>query len=129
MEDLAVILDANFLLIPGVHGVDISSELERILDVKYELVIPEVVIGELRHLKKDGDPSEKKAASIALDLFDDVKTVKSEKPADEEILRLASEMDSAVGTNDKNLKKQLRDRGIPVIYLRQKSHLCVDGIV
>ena len=129
MEDLAVILDTNFLLIPEVHGVDILSELERILNLKYELVIPEVVIGELRHIKKDGEPSEKKAASIALDLFDDVKIVESEKPADEEILRLASEMDSVVGTNDKNLKKQLRNRGIPVIYLRQKSHLCVDGIV
>lgn len=129
MEDLAVILDTNFLLIPEVHGVDILSELERILNLKYELVIPEVVIGELRHIKKDGEPSEKKAASIALDLLDDVKIVKSEKPADEDILRLASEMDSVVGTNDKNLKKQLRDRGIPVIYLRQKSHLCVDGTV
>jgi len=129
MEDLKIILDANFLLIPGVHGVDICSEFERILDVKYELVIPEVVIGELEHLEKKGDSSERKAAAIALDLFADVKTRESEKPADEEILRLADEMNSAVGTNDRELKKQLRDRGTPVIYLRQKSHLCVDGMI
>jgi len=129
MKDLKIILDANFLLIPGEHGVDIYSEFERILDVKYELVIPEVVMGELEHLEKGGDSSERKAASIALDLFGDVKTIESKKPADEEIIRLADEINSAVGTNDRELKKQLRDRGVPVIYLRQKSHLCVDGMI
>ncbi len=129
MEDLRVILDANFLMIPEMHGVDIFSELERILDKKYELIVPEVVIGELKHLSREGSPSEKKAAKVALDLSGRARKVKSKKSGDEEIIRLAEKENCAVGTNDKNLKKRLKNKGIPVIYLRQKSHLDISSMV
>lgn len=129
MKDLQVILDTNFLMIPERHGVDIFSELNRILDKKHELIVPKVVIDELKHLKKEGTPSEKKAAKIALQLADRAKKVKSEKSADEEIIRLAKKGNRAVGTNDKNLKKRLQKEGIPVIYLRQKSHLEISSMV
>lgn len=129
MENLRVILDANFLMIPEMHGVDIFSELDRVLDKKYELIVPEVVIGELEHLKKEGTSSEKKAAKVALGLSDKAKKVKSKKSADEEIIRLAKKENCAVGTNDKKLKKRLQKEGIPVIYLRQKSHLDISSMV
>ncbi|KXB06195.1 hypothetical protein AKJ53_01055 [candidate division MSBL1 archaeon SCGC-AAA382F02] len=124
MEDLWIILDANFLMIPESYGVDIFSELERIVDKKYEIVIPEVVIGELKNLEKQGTASEQKSAKIALELASRGKIVNSEKKeADEEIIRLAKEKDCLVGTNDSILKKRLQELGIPIIYLRQKSHL------
>lgn len=130
MQDLQVILDTNFLMIPGLHGVDIFSELDRVLDRKYELVVPEVVMGELEHIKEEGDASERKAASLALDLASRTKEIPSQGPADEEIIRLAREKDEvAVGTNDSDLKKRARNEGIPVIFLRQKSHLDISGTV
>ncbi len=126
-KDLSVILDANFLMIPELEGVDIFKEFDRILDVKYELIVPKVVIGELEHIRKTGNSSESTAASVALKMAEDLKKVESEKPADDEIVRLAKETYSAVGTNDKELKKRLRGSEIPVIYLRQKSYLDIDG--
>lgn len=129
MEDLWVIIDANFLMIPEIHGVDIFSELDRVLDKKYEIIIPEVVVGELKHLKEKGTPKEQKAARIGLKLANKGKKIKSEKTADEEIKRLAKTKKCVVGTNDSDLKKQLRKMGIPVIYLRQKSHLDISGMV
>lgn len=129
MEDLWVLLDANFLMIPETHGIDIFSELDRLLDKKYELVVPEVVIGELERLKKEGDSSERKASRIALELADRAKKIKSENPADEEILKLSQEKNCVVGTNDSNLRKKLRNKGIPVIYIRQKSHLDINGTI
>lgn len=129
MKDLWVLLDANFLMIPETYGIDIFSELDRLLDKKYELVAPEVVIGELKHLKEKGDSSERKAARIALELAERAKIIESENPADEEILKLSQEKNCVVGTNDSNLRKKLRDKGIPVIYIRQKSHLDISGTI
>lgn len=126
MEDLWVILDANFLMIPEIHGVDIFSELDRLLDRKYQLVVPEVVIGELEHIKKKGSAKERKAAQIALELSSRAKRVKSKGPADNEILKIARDRDCVVCTNDSDLRKSLKEKGIPVIFLRQKSHLDID---
>ncbi len=129
MKDLLIILDSNLLMIPEMHGVDIFSELDRVIDKKYKLIVPEVVTGELKHLKKKGSSSEKKAAKVALTLADKANKVKSKKSADEEIIRLAKKETSAVGTNDRDLKKRLKKEGIPVIYLRQKSHLDISSMV
>lgn len=129
MGDLWVVMDANFLMIPEEHGVDIFSEIDRILDRRYELVVPEVVLGELERLKRKGSPSERRAARVALQLAERTKKVPSEESADEEILRLAQEKDCVVGTNDSVLRKRLRQMGTPTIFLRQKSHLDIDSRV
>ncbi|KXA89931.1 hypothetical protein AKJ37_02675 [candidate division MSBL1 archaeon SCGC-AAA259I09] len=129
MEELWVILDTNFLMVPETHGVDIFSEIDRILDKKYKLIVPEAVVKELKKLKEDGSSSERKAAGIALKLTDRAEKIKSQNPADEEILKLAKEKECVVGTNDSTLKKRLRDLQTPVIYLRQRTHLDIDGMI
>lgn len=129
MKDLTVILDTNFLMIPGLYGVDIFSELDRIIDKKYEIVVPEVVLGELKNLEEGGNSSERKAANLALDLASEARKIPSQMPADKEIVRLAREKRGVVGTNDSKLRKRLRKEKIPVIFLRQKSHLDISGVV
>ncbi len=44
-------------------------------------------------------------------------------------MRVAESWDSPVFTNDRVLKKRLRDISVPVIYVRQKSRLDVDGLI
>lgn len=129
MVKLWVILDTNFLMIPETHGVDIFSELDRILDKKYALIVPETVTDELKSLKEKGSASERKAANVGLKLAEKAKKISSQKTGDDEIIRLAKEKDSVVGTNDKTLKERLRNLGIPVIYLRQRSHLHINGMI
>lgn len=129
MEDLLVILDTNFLMIPEEHGVDIFKEIKRILDKKYELIVPETVVKELKILKEEGNASEIKSAKIGLELSKKARKIKSRKEGDEEILRLAKEKKCIVGTNDLRLKKRLRELGTPVIYLRQRTHLEIDGMI
>lgn len=129
MKDLWVILDANFLMIPENYGVDIFTELDRILDKKYKVVIPEVVTEELENLKEGGSPSERRAAKVALELSSRGEKVPSEEPADKEIMRLAQEKNCVVATNDKNLRKKLREKGISTILLRQKTHLNTEGSI
>ncbi|MCJ7698893.1 nucleotide-binding protein, partial [Candidatus Bathyarchaeota archaeon] len=46
---------------------------------------------------------------------------------DDVIVKVASKGECAVFTNDRQLKKKLRDINVPVIYVRQKSRLGIDG--
>ncbi|MEA1904270.1 MAG: hypothetical protein U9M97_00060 [Candidatus Hadarchaeota archaeon] len=126
MEELWVITDTNFLMVPGLFGVDIFSELDRILDRKYRLIVPEPVVEELNQLAR-GTSDERSAARIALALVQRGQVIKTRPPADDAILELARGKGGVVGTNDIGLRRELRARGVPVIHLRQKSHLAIDG--
>lgn len=128
MEDTCVILDTNILMVPESQGVDIFSELDRILDKKYKLIVPETIVEELKNIKKRGESSsERKAARIGLELSSRAEKVPSKKEGDEEIMRLARGKNCAVASNDSRLRKNLRKEDIPTIYLRQESHLTLEG--
>jgi rRNA-processing protein FCF1 len=113
-------------MIPGLFGVDIIGELDRLLEKKYNLIIPAPVIAELEGLLSRGKPIERSAARLGLSLSARSKKVEIEGPADEAIVNLARE-NFVVGTTDSALRKEVRRRRVPVIYLREKSHLAVDG--
>jgi rRNA-processing protein FCF1 len=124
---LQVIADTSFLMIPGLFSVDIVGELDRLLEKPHELVIPSPVLQELRRIFERGKPKEQTAAKIGLILAKRGKVTKVKGAADEVILNLALKGGYAVGTTDAALRKELRRCGVPVIYLRQKSHLAIDG--
>lgn len=117
-------------MIPGEFGVDVFEEISRIIDKEYELVAPEPVKWELQKLSKEKG-EEGKAARIALMLIDkkDVEVIETEKKTgDAAIVEVARELeDPVVGTNDKNLKKQFKERSIPILYLRTEDHLELEG--
>jgi rRNA-processing protein FCF1 len=115
-----VILDTNFLLAPFQFRVDIFAEIERILDVKYDLYVTDGVISELRGLMTMD-------AKGALSLVKELPRIATEgKDVDEALLALASK-NTIMCTNDKILIEKLKSKGAPVIYLRQKNHLILDG--
>ncbi|RLI11300.1 hypothetical protein DRO35_05265, partial [Candidatus Bathyarchaeota archaeon] len=45
------------------------------------------------------------------------------------ILRVASQLRLPVATNDAELRRRLRKLGLPIIYLREKSKLVVEGYI
>ena len=126
---MRVVLDTSFLMIPGVFGVDVISELDRLLERHYELLVPSPVLAELERFASRGTSSERHAARIGIVLTKRAKVVRARAKADEAILEIASKGDCVVATTDIALKKELRRRGVPVVYLRQKSHLALDGRV
>jgi rRNA-processing protein FCF1 len=124
---LQVIADTSFLMIPGMFGVDVLSELERLLESRYELLVPEPVVRELKQISEHGKPKERVAARLGLQLAERGSFIKLEGEADESILRLATQKRCAVGTTDAALRRLLKKLGITVIYLREKSHLAAQG--
>jgi len=127
---LRVILDSNFLFVPFQFHVDIFDELEALLG-KYEPTVLSTTLEELRSLTKKQSVKMQKQASAVFELVRRCKVVDvKKKPGesyDDIILRIARKSKSPVATNDKELRRKLREEGVAVIFLRQKSHLEMEG--
>jgi len=128
-----VILDSNFLFLPLKFRIDPLEELSRIAPRRVEPVILSVSLEELRSKAEKGSPKTKREVNFALGLAEKFKVVEvsreTDESVDEVILRVAREGGYAVATNDRKLKKRLRDINIPVFYLRGKSQLELDGVI
>jgi rRNA-processing protein FCF1 len=121
-----IILDTNFLMLPGTIKLDIFSEIERILPEKHEICIMDKTLAELENIRKEQSGADKRAAGLALSLIKakGLKTIASPqvKNVDQLILDIAGRED-LVATNDAALKKKLKAKGVPLIVLRQKKYL------
>lgn len=128
-----VILDSSFLFVPTQFHVDIFDELAKLLDRRFTPIILPPTLDELRRLAEEGGPKRRKQATLALQFARRcrrVEVVKANRELHDDVLvRVASETGGYVATNDRALRRRLRDVGIPVIYLRQRSRLAVDGPV
>jgi len=130
---VTVILDSNFLFIPRQFGVDIFEELQRLLEGLVRCVVPSPVVEELRLLRQEAKPSMRKKMDFALALAERCELIEEQvkhgETVDDALLRLAARWRCPVATNDADLRRRLRAEGLPVIYLRQRAYLAVDGAI
>lgn len=115
-----VIVDTNFLLIPGQYQVDFISEIERLMSVPYDLCVLKGSLDEIEKLLKIMRGAEKRAAKLGFTIGRSLTLIEHEKGHVDDIL--VSMPDVIVCTRDKDLKKRLKDSGKKVITL-SKSHL------
>jgi rRNA-processing protein FCF1 len=132
-ETVKVVLDANFLFVPSQFSVDIFEELSNLLNRRFEPILLSSTMQELQGLAESASLKIRKQALLAIRLAEKCRFVSVEKSLNESyddvIVRVASEWKSPVGTNDRELRKRLRKNGAPVIFLRQKRRLEMDGAV
>jgi rRNA-processing protein FCF1 len=132
-ETLKVILDSNAWFVPLQFKIDAFGELARLLNRNFELILLSPVKRELEILAEKGAPKMRKNACYALKFAERCRLVEVDASAsalvDDVIARVAGEWSSPVFTNDKQLRRRLRDISVPVIYVRQKSHLEIDGLM
>ena len=130
---LNVILDSNALFVPLEFKIDIFEELRRLLNRKIDIVLLSTVKRELEMLASKDSPKIRREAIFALKLAEKCKYVPIENDekltTDDAIVKVAKNWNSPVFTNDRQLKKKLRDISVPVIYVRQKSRLDIDGMI
>jgi rRNA-processing protein FCF1 len=126
-----VILDSNALLVPFQFNIDVFEELKRVFNTNPEVVLLSPVKKELERLAEYGSPKMRKQAVKALRLVEKCPVkdtgIDPAAPVDDVILRIAKERKIAVFTNDRALRKRLRDINVPVVYVREKSHLEIEG--
>ena len=126
-----IILDTNFLLIPANFHIDIFSEIDRICHFKHELYILDKTIQELNEIIKSQKGRDKAAAKLALLLLKkkNVHEISTNEnlSVDDLTLKTANKQEFMVATLDKELRKKLRDKCIPLIVMRKGKYLILEG--
>ncbi|MHA1668526.1 MAG: type II toxin-antitoxin system VapC family toxin [Candidatus Heimdallarchaeaceae archaeon] len=128
---ILVILDSSMLILPLEKKLNLTAEIERILPLEHELVVPKKVIEELEKLKKEGTLAIQRKSKLALELAEAFKIIDSKfrGKTDDVIFELAIKHKAVVATNDRELRKRLRSEGIAVISLRGNNKLSLFGYV
>lgn len=126
MQKIRVIIDTNFLMIPGQNKIDIFEEIKRLMTTPYQLCIFKETIDELSNIaiSKGKDSGN---AKIALKLIKqkNLKTLKNSSTEnsyiDEIILSNITDSD-IVCTQDKALKRLLKHKfpKIRIITMNRK---------
>ena len=128
MDSKEVVIDTNFFMVPFQFNVDVISELENLLP-SYNLTTPSFVINELKGLKNNNKGKTRLNANLALKLANSSKveikdiSLLENETVDDALLRVSE----VLATNDIELKKRAKDKGITVAYLRQKKYIAVEG--
>jgi rRNA-processing protein FCF1 len=126
-----VILDTNFLLTPIKFKVDIFGEIERIMDVPYQLCIIDKTIDELDNIIAKQKGKERDAAKLAKKILEKkgIHIIKTDKlkNVDQILLERAREKSFIVATQDMELKRRLKGRKIGLIILRNKKYLEIEA--
>jgi uncharacterized protein len=117
-------------MIPFALHVDIFKQFR---DLLIELAIVDSTQKELERIREKANNKDKAAAKMALESIDklniEILNTSSETETesflsvDTQILDIAQEKGYGVATQDKELKKRLREAKVPVYYLRQKKYI------
>jgi rRNA-processing protein FCF1 len=133
IETIKIILDSNSLFVPLQLKIDIFSETECLLNRRVNFVLLSPIKRELELLAANKSPKTRKEAAFALRLAEKCTYVSVDSDekltTDDVIVKVAKAWNSPVFTNDTQLRKRLRDISVPVIYVRQKSRLEIDGLI
>jgi uncharacterized protein len=121
------------LFVPLEFKIDIFVEVECLINRNLNFVLLSPVKRELERLASKDSHKLSKEASYALKLAEKCQfvTVDNDEKlrTDDIIVKVAKAWNSPVFTNDSELRRRLRDISVPVIYLRQKSRLEIDGLI
>jgi rRNA-processing protein FCF1 len=131
---IQVILDTNFLTVPVQFGVDIFSEAERVLERGVEFIILDTVVSEINAKLERAGKKETRMFKVALDLVErckivDVDISMKDSAVDDQLLEFAASVEGVLATNDRELRDRASERGIPILMLRGKKHLELEGTI
>ena len=128
MDSKEIVIDTNFFMVPFQFNVDIVTELENLLP-SYKLTTPSFVINELKGLKRNSKGKVRLNANLALKLANSSKveikdiSLLENETVDDALLRVSE----VLATNDIELKNRAKEKGITIVYLRQKKYIAVEG--
>jgi len=132
---LTVIVDTNFMTVPAEPGVDVFSEIERLVEGRVRFVVLASVVQEIE--SRMSGPSHKGGVTkfrVAKDLLNrcEVITLDSRPErlsVDDQLLQYAPSVRGAIATNDRQLRTRARSLGIPVFTLRAKKRVMLEGSI
>lgn len=120
-----VLLDTNMLMLMA-SGVPVLEHIEEELETKPRFVVIKPVYEELVRIVNTSKGLVRKHAQLALEFVNRFCEVvdydlREAESVDDAIVNYAIENKAIVATNDKALRKRLRELGIPEAYFREES--------
>jgi rRNA-processing protein FCF1 len=131
---LPVIFDTNFLTVPAQFGVDVFSEAERVLERSIEFILLDSVVDEIKAKLERSGKTESRMFKVALDLTERCSIVEVDQSlrtakVDDQLLNYARSVGGVLATNDRELRERAIEQGIPVLMLRGRKHLELNGSI
>lgn len=125
-----VILDTNFLLIPGKFGVDIFTQIKELLNERHDIYVFKRTKDELQSIIHQNNKKDSFNAKLGYVMIEqkNLKTLKSSIfHVDDAILSYATKNKdkTIVATHDKELIKKLKKIPVKIINLKQKKYLII----
>jgi len=122
-----ILLDTNFIIYALSFKIDLKQELDRITDFNYQISMLRASIDELERLINESKLFEKRLIKLALKYIGqkDLNIIDKKGHVDD----LLVEMDpktTIIATQDKALKKRLKEKGFKIITIRQKKHMRIE---
>ena len=114
------VYDTSVLML-AYQGVDVIGGVQEVLESNPECVVPLPVIRELERLASSGRLHARRAARLALEIVrSKCRIVECESPnADDAVIEYAlRDPEAIVVTADKELRRRLREKGLPHVYYR-----------
>lgn len=126
-EGKIVILDSSAIFMLFEFSIGLESELSRLLG-KYHVIIPKPIFEEIKLLAEKGKGKKKLIAKPALELIKGFEIINADdaKCGDDAVLHLAKKFTGFVVTNDRELRKRVKDASLHTIFLRSKKYLVLD---
>lgn len=125
---MLVILDTSALIYPFQTGVDFVKGIREMVLAPATFAVTDGVVRELESIRRGRSPSLSMAAEKALAFSKDLKVLHSDVTnTDEQIVILAKETGAAVATADSLLRKELRKRRIPVVFVSKGKRIRIEG--
>jgi len=106
---------------------NISYELDRVVNQKYRLIVLDPIFSELKKLHTKGNPKVQMESRVAVDF---VKTHCEQWPSEYQhkntdfvLLHYGEKTQGIIATNDRHLRKLARKKKIKTLYIRNKRIL------
>lgn len=116
---MKIVLDTNILLLPFTTNINLDMELNKLNFT--EIYVPTCVMQELKRLALKN--SNAKSAFLLAQKYSTVKTVKA---GDAGVIEAALKLRAAVATNDRELRRILKEKDIIRVIPRQRSYFKVE---
>jgi len=120
-----VILDSSAVMMLFEFSINLEDELTRLLG-RFQILIPSPILKELKFLSEHGKGKKKLIAKPALELIKKYEIIGENGDADDSVLLLAQKFNGIVVTNDRDLRKRVKEASLHNIYLRGKSRLTLE---
>ena len=121
-------MDTNFLIaLAQIPNFNLSFELDRVIPGNRKLIVLKPILSELQKLNQEGNPKVQLESRFALEFVDKNcqhwSTQFNHRNIDFTLLKYGEEKKGIIATNDRQLKRLARRKGIKVLFIRNRRYL------